>query len=136
MSFRCTNNKWRNKYGITINSFFIKFSNQKLKIISEIMKTLFLLLDFNTQKAYKYFIEDLNLDVSKNIISKVYKEMRKIISKYINIKYQTTLLGELNLHEYYSVDECNILTIKGTHIWLLGIIDNENKDFQIEHTLS
>ena len=80
MSFRCVNNKWRNKYGITINSFFDKFANQKLKIISEIMKK-FLLLDFNIQKAHKFFIEDLNLDVSKNIISKVYKEMRKIISK-------------------------------------------------------
>ena len=76
----------------------------------------FLLLDFNTQKPYKYFIEDLNLDVSKSIISKVYKEMRKIISKYINIEYQTILLGELDLHKYYSVDECNKLTIKGTHI--------------------
>ena len=96
----------------------------------------FLLLDFNTQKPYKYFIEDLNLDVSKSIISKVYKEMRKIISKYINIEYQTILLGELDLHKYYSVDECNKLTIKGTHIWLLGNIDNKNKDFQIEPTLS
>ena len=96
----------------------------------------FLLLDFNTQKAYKYFIEDLNLDVSKSIISKVYKEMRKIISKYINIEYQTILLGELDLHKYYSVDECNKLTIKGRYIWLLGINDNENKDFQIEPTLS
>ena len=99
------------------------------------MKT-FILFDFNAQKAYKYFIEELNIDVSKNIISKVYKEMTQIISKYLNIEYQSNLLGELNLCKYYSVDECNIITIKDTHVWLLGIIDNETKDFRIEPTLS
>ena len=99
------------------------------------MKT-FLLFDFIAQKTYKYFIEELNIDVSTIVISKVYEEMRQIISNYINIEYQSNLLGELNSRKYYSVDECNIITINGTQIWLLGIIDNENKDFRIEPILS
>ena len=50
-SFRCGNNKWRKKFPIIINSFYDKFSKQKLSIISEI-KECFIILDFNEIKIF------------------------------------------------------------------------------------
>ena len=41
----------------------------------------------------------------------------------------------LNENKYFSVDESNILTIDSIHIWLLGIIDNQTKNFILTPTL-
>ena len=46
------------------------------------------------------------------------------------------MLGEESEHNYFSLDECNIISIKGIQIWLLGIIDTESKDFRIEPVLN
>ena len=58
--------------------------------------------------------------------------MRKIISKYFKIIYQSELLGPLNGNGYYSVDESLINHYQGHQVWLLGIRDNNNKDFRVE----
>ncbi len=52
---------------ITINSFYEKFSKQKLSLISEIIKC-FIVYDYNVNKAYKYITEEKNTFVSKHII--------------------------------------------------------------------
>ena len=52
---------------ITINSFYEKFSKQKLSLISEIIKC-FIVYDYNLNNAYKYITEEKNTFVSKHII--------------------------------------------------------------------
>ena len=134
MSFTCANPKCRKKFPIIINSFFSKFAKQKLKLTSEIMK-IFLDFDYNATKAYKYITNELNINCNKALIRKIYKEMRDTISKYLLIDYESGYLCSPNDNKYYSVDESNIITISSTHIWLLGIIDNQNKQFRLTHTL-
>lgn len=115
MSFTCTNSKCRKNFPITINYFFREFSHQKLKLISEILK-IFLTFDFNTQKAFKYLNYELNISCSKELIYKVYKAIRIVISKFLAIDYESNRLGYLNENKYFAVDECNILNIE-IHIY-------------------
>ena len=97
---------------------------------------IFLILTIMKTKAHKYLTEELNIQCNKNLIRKVFKEMRTAISKYIVIDYESRYLGDLNDNKYFSVDESNILTIGATHIWLLGIIDNQIKYFRLTPTLN
>lgn len=135
MSFTCANPNCRKKYPITINSFFAKFARQKLKLISEIMK-IFLTFDYNVKKAHNYLKSILNIPCNKELLRKVFKEMRDTITKYILIEYESGYLGYLNENKYFSVDECNIITIGTINIWLLGIIDNETKEFRLTPTIT
>ena len=113
------NSQCRKKYSITINSFYEKFSKQKSSITSEIMEIIkcFLIYDFNVNKAYKYITEENNTFVSKQIIPKVYNQIRRVISKYLKIEYQSNFLGELNANKYFSFDESLINHIDGKQVW-------------------
>ena len=135
MSFRCANYLCRKKYGITCNSFFNKFSSQKIKTICEIIKC-FLCNEFNAKKTFDYIVNNYNVSISKNVIYNVFNEIRNVLIKFINIEYASNLLGEEGEQKYFAVDECNIISIKGIQIWLLGIIDTASKDFRIEPVLN
>ena len=76
------------------------------------------------------------MSISKNVIYNVFTEIRNILIKFINIEYSSYLLGDENQNKYFVVDECNIISIKGIQICLLGIIDIESKDFRIEEELN
>ena len=115
-SFRCGNNKCRRKFPITINSFYDKFSKQKLSVISEIIKC-FIIFDFNAVKTFNYINNELKTFVSKKIIPKVFNEIKKIISKFLKINYQSGLLGEKNQNKYFSIDETLINHIEGKQVW-------------------
>lgn len=58
--------------------------------------------------------------------------MRKIICKALKIKCQSSLLGHEKEGKYYFVDETLINHNDGKRIWLLGICDNNTKEFRIE----
>ena len=111
------------KYSILINSFFCKFPKQKIRLIWEIIK-ISLNFDYNVQKTYKYINTELKISCSQEIIRKVFKEMRRIISKYIMIEYESGKLWYNIENKFFSCDECNIVSIGNKNIWLLGIIDN------------
>lgn len=132
MSFTCANPKCRKKYSILINSFFSKFPKQKIQLICEIIK-IFLNFDYNVQKAHKYITQELNVSCNKEIIRKVFKEMRIIITKYIMIDYESGKLGYINENKYFAVDECNIVTIgnKKYGFWVLLIIIPNNLDYHL-----
>ena len=134
MSFSCCNSKCRKKYSILINSFFSKFPKQKIRLICEIIKII-LNFDYNVQKAHRYINTELKISCSKELIIKVFKEMRITILKYIMIEYESGKLGYFDENKYFSCDECNIVSIGNTSIWLLGIIDNETKNFRISPTI-
>ena len=51
------------------------------------------------------------------------------------IEYESGKLGYTNENKYFSCDECNIVSIGNKSIWLLGIIDNETKNFRIAPTI-
>lgn len=54
----------------------------------------------------------------------------------MNIIYDTELISDINKNEIFSADECLINHNINRQIWLLGIIDNRNKQFRIVGTLS
>ena len=56
--------------------------------------------------------------------------MRKIIYLYYLIAYTVEEFSDEDIHKYYSVDE-NYFTKNriGEQIWILGITDNDTKDF-------
>lgn len=58
------------------------------------------------------------------------------LSKYLYIEYQTNMLCYPNEEKYFSIDECNIISINNKSIWLLGIINNNTKNFRIEPVIN
>ena len=82
--YRCSNYKCRKKFSIRANSIFELFPYNSLMLISEIISC-FLIKEFNVQKAHYYLTIEKNLVVSKNVISKIYKTLRNLIEKYLNI---------------------------------------------------
>ena len=46
------------------------------------------------------------------------------------------MLGYPNEEKYFSFDECNIICINNKSIWLLGIINNNTKNFRIEPVIN
>ena len=100
-SFSCYNTKFRKKFPITINSFYKKFSHHKLDYISKIIKYN-ICLDMNLIKAFNYLKYEKAINITKRTIRRVYYEIRKIISKYFKIIYQSELLGSLNANGFFS----------------------------------
>ena len=62
--------------------------------------------------------------------------MRDTITKCILIDYESLFLCDLNANKFFSVEECNIITIGSNNIWLLGIIDNVTKEFRLTPTIN
>ena len=84
--FRCLNNKCRKPHSIVTNSFFAKFSYKSLQVISEIIKC-FICKEINAEKAYLYIKEEKQISITKDLILRVYKEIRDVIYRYFRILY-------------------------------------------------
>ena len=54
----------------------------------------------------------------------------------MNIVYDTEFISDINKNEIFSADESLINHNNHRQIWLLGIINNRNKQFRIVGTLS
>jgi len=130
-SFSCANSKCRKKFPTTINSFYNNFSYHKIDLISEIIKCN-ICHDFNVSKTQKYIQEEKHHDVTKNLIRRVFHEIRKTINKYLKIYYQSQAFGEENANRYFSCDESLINHINGRQIWLIGLTDNTSKELRCE----
>lgn len=63
----------------------MKNSQNKNYLLSQKPLNVFLIYDFNVNTAYKYITEENNTFVSKQIIPKVYNQIRRVISKYLKI---------------------------------------------------
>lgn len=109
------------------------FPKQKLRVIYEITNC-FINLEFNCEKAKKYLKNEKHLKVSKRIIYNTYKEIRRVIYKYLNIIYQTENIGENNRSEYFSVEEILFAHKNGKQVWILGCINNYTKEFRLVGT--
>lgn len=123
--FRCSNNHCRKIYPIRTNSFFDKFP------LYEVLNC-FLNLEFNAEKAMHFIKEQKNINITKKTILNIYKKARNIIHRFLFIKYQTELLGELNQAGFFSCDESLFGHCHGNQIWILGIINNNTKEFRLE----
>lgn len=69
-------------------------------------------------------------------MSKIFKKIRNIIYKYLEVIYETELLGEENENAFFSVDENLFGHINSDQFWLPGIINNQTREFRIELTNS
>ena len=114
---------------------FAKFPNQRLDIISQILKC-FLCLEKNVNKTIEYIKAFKEINVTKRTVSLAFKEFRDIIYRYLELTYQTHLFRELNQGGYFSVDESLFGHRDNAQIWILGIIDTSQKDFRLEGCLS
>ena len=129
--FRCKNYHCKNRIPIRVNSFFAEYPKLKLKLVTEIIKGF--MSENNAKATFNYLKDQLKIEISLEKVQSVYHSIRKVIAKYYDIIYQSEILGEENENGFYSVDEsdfCNDLD--GNKQWVLGIINNFNKDFRIE----
>ena len=90
----------------------------------------------NAKIAHKYLKENNNVTISIQTLTKVYKELRKIIYKYMKILYKSEPISVKNKNEFFSMDENLINHKNGRQIWLLVVINNQTKDFRIEGTFN
>ena len=132
--FRCKNSKCRNKFSIRCNSFYAKFPQIKLKIISQVIE-FFICDEFNAEKAYEVLKEKYNISISKITLYKIYKEIRNVIYNFMLIVYCSEPIGETNGRGFYSVDESLFNHINDSQEWCLGIVNNQTKVFRIEAAL-
>lgn len=132
--FRCTNAKCKNRVPIRTNSFFNAFPKIKLRLVSQIIKSSF--EEMNCTACYKYLTKDLLINISLDAITRIYSEIRTVITKYYNILYQSEILGMKDCHKQFSEDESLLShTDNGDKIWVLGIIDNQTKEFRLNISL-
>lgn len=59
----------------------------------------------NAKIAHKYLKENNNVTISIQTLTKVYKELRKIIYKYMKILYKSEPISVKNKNEFFSMDE-------------------------------
>ena len=94
----------------------------------------FISKEYNVAQTLKYITTEKRYVDSSNVISKIFKKLRNIIHKYLKDIYENVYLSEENEEAYFSVDESLFGHIKSSQFWLLGIINNEIRDFCIEFT--
>ena len=112
---------------------FAKFSYISLQVISEIIKC-FICKEINAEKVYLYLKEEKQISITKDLILRVYKEIRDVIYRYFRILYGSESLG--NHIDYYSIDESLFDRRNNKQIWILGAINNRTKDFRVEAVLN
>ena len=134
--WRCTNYKCRSKKNIRFNSFFDFFSKISLNSIYEVIKC-FICYNFNKKQAHTYLINEKNIIISENAIKEIYQKIREIIYRYYYILYQSEYLGERDSSDYYAIDESLFTHDKmGRQVWVIGIINNNTRDFRLEASLN
>ena len=111
--FRCGNYQCRKKYPVRINSFYSKCSKIPLRIVSEVISC-FLCKKFNVEKAKNLIDSEFGYNLSKRVISNIYKEIRNIIYKYMKFVYTQGYIFEENACDNFSIDES-----------LIGYINNK-----------
>ena len=87
-------------------------------------------------KIHKYIQQEKNHDVTKNLIRRVFYEIRKTITKYLKIYYQSATFGEEDANRYFCRDCCDesfINHTNGRQTWSLGsqIIYQKNFDANV-----
>lgn len=98
--------------------------------------TCFISKEYNVSQTVKYITTEKHYILSSNVVSKIFKKLRNIIYKYLEVVYKTELLGEENENSFFSVYESLFGHINGDQFWLLGIINNQTRGFLIEFTNS
>ena len=65
----------------------------------------FIDLNFNSKEAHNYLTNIIGYTISEDLIRKFYTKIRRYIYLYYIIEYETELIGEINAHKYYALDE-------------------------------
>ena len=81
-------------------------------------------------------MDENNITISKQLILRIFKEIREIIYRYLFIQYRAETFGDSNNSEYYSVDESLFGHKKNSQIWILCAINNTTKGFRLEGVLN
>ena len=119
------------RHSIRINSFYALFPKTKLRLVSEIIKKY---LEWkNASKCYDNLKNELKVSISLVTVQTIYAEIRNVITKYLNISYQSEPFAEKNEHKICSIDESLFITDQtNNQIWVIGAIYNLTKDFRID----
>ena len=64
----------------------------------------FIIKDINADKIWKYLVDEKNKIISRNLVLRIYKEIREVLYRYLFIQYRLELFGDSNISKYYSVD--------------------------------
>ena len=104
-----------------------------MKTLSLEVIQLMIVFNLDAKKTYELITNTLKENININTIREIFKEIRRVIVEYYFILYQSEILGERDAHDYFSIDESLFTHLKdGTKIWIIGIINNANKDYRIE----
>ncbi len=89
-----------------------------------------MLSEFIASKAKAFLYEIKKINISIRNIRRFFKEIRKVLYNYYLIQYNLDSFAEENGHRYYSIDESLFVhDVNKSPLWVLGITDNETKDF-------
>ena len=73
-----------------------------------------------------------NINISKTKIEAILHKLRLFIAHYIKDVYIIENISKANEFKYYAVDESEFVKIKGIPLWVIGIINTENKLIRLE----
>ena len=79
-------------------------------------------------------MKDLNEDypISKPHLYKILDNMRSIIAHYLKDTYNLEKIISLNKNDNISVDESLFVHLNNPQIWVVGLINNNTREIQLE----
>lgn len=87
---------------------------------------------FNVNEAKNFLKNTRRYEISEIHIRNIYTKARKYIYLYYIAEYEAEMLGEINQHKFYSIDESLFSHhIHGNQLWALGLTDNITKNFRL-----
>ena len=82
--------------------------------------------------SFNYMRNILNKVISEELIRQFFVYRREVIYNYYKIAYKTDYLGTENGNKFYNIDEsCFCKDVNGSHLWVIGAIENDTRDFMI-----
>ena len=126
MSYKC-----KKIISIRQRSFFDYFNKIRVEDCIEVIKCL-IVLNFNSKQAHKYLTAEKEIKLTEKQIRKIYNKVREIIYYYFLLEYECEEFSLENQNHHFSLDEslfCH--DIKGKQIWVLGMSENETKNFRL-----
>ena len=129
---RCTSNKCRKIIYLRNNTFLEHFPRTPASIIFKIIY-IWINEKSNANDIYqKLKNKNINYDICKEKILSIFKVARYYISNYYKHIYKLEEFSEFNKNERFAIDESFITSLDNEQWWIIGIINNTNKNFRLE----
>ena len=131
---RCNSSKCRKNLYLRKNTFLQHFPKTPTSVIMQILYY-WIIEERNASEINNILKEKLkNYSINIKTISEILNTARYYIAFYYKNVYIIEDISDENKAERFSVDESLFLSVSNEQTWVIGIIDNEKKDFRLEIT--